>query len=369
MRLSTSLTLACILVSVPCVFGQDLNLLVPRVFQLWELRQRSDKVGALRLIDPPTHNIFLTANETPILSYKISGIEFTDDPAHVNVLVKVRSVIPNVGELDRIVREKWAWNAGQWVMQATPVQSFFDLDSEKKSTEPILPDFQLTDRLIDVGRHSQGDLVEGKVGFRANREDIRVIRPLQKIDGLIISAPVWTSPSEGYLPYQWETTLVSQNIDQTISLEAIATSDARVSAEIRFRARIDGRVGFKQVPEIVDPSKPGQVELEIQNLTAKPLKILSVVSHNSAYVVDENVSPSIDPGKSGRLLIRYVAQIQPTGASLALVLSESLTPSGLTTVPINVKLPDSKPSTYTQEELIKAFRPRTSAPALPPAPK
>ena len=367
MRFRTTLTFACILVSVSSVWGQDLNLLVPRVSQLWEFRKHSDKAGALRLVDPQTHNVFLSSNESPILSYKISGFEFTDDPNQVNVLINARSVIPNVGEMDRIVREKWAWTQGQWVMQATLMQSLFDSDPEKKTVEPVLPEFRLTERLVDVGRHSQGDLIEGKVGFRANRDEIRVIRPSQQIPGLAISAPVWTSATEGYLPYQWETTLLSKNVDQTISLEAIATSDVRLSAEIQFRARIDGKVGFKQSPEVVDPAKPGQVELEIQNLTAKPLKILSVVSHNSAYVVDENVPPSIDPGKSGRLLIRYVAQFQPTGASLALILSESLTPSGLTTVPINVQLPDSKPGTYTQEELLKTFRPRTPAPVLPPA--
>src|SRR5207253_9470887 len=63
-------------------------------------------------------------------------------------------------------------------------------------------------------------------------------------------------------------------------------------------------------------SKAGQVELQIQNLSTKPLKILSVNSYNRAYVVDDDIPESIEPGKSGRLLIRYSAQLEPEGVSL-----------------------------------------------------
>jgi hypothetical protein len=203
----------------------------------------------------------------------------------------------------------------------------------------------------------QGETVEGKIPFKAVREDIRVIRPVTRIPGLAIGSPVWVDASSGYLPYRWETILLSQDVNKTTQIEAVATSDGRTAVEVQFRARIDGRVGFKQVPELVDPANAGEVELQIQNMTAKPLKILSALSYNPAYLIDENVPPSIDPGKTGRLLVRYLQQAQPAGATLGLVLSEELSPSGTTTVPLNVKLPEEKRPSYTPETL-KQFVPQ-----------
>lgn len=349
-------------------FTQDLGQLMPRVSQFWEAKKQSNRVAAMRFIDPQTQNIFLENNESPFSTFKVTGVEFTDDLNRVDVLVKVRSLVPRVGELDRAVREEWVWKDGQWLMRATPPPTMFDSDTKNRPSQPIQLEFKIATTVIDAGRHSQGERIEGKIPFAAARDEIVVIRPLAKIPGLSIGSPVWASSSEGYLPYQWDTTLLSQDINQKISLEATANSDVRVSREIEFRLRMNGKVGFKQTPEIVDASKPGQVELQLQNLTATPLKILGVVLHNRSYVVvDEEIPTSIDPGRSGRLLIRYTAQIEPMAASLLLTLSEPLTPSGVITIPLNVKLPEEKASRYTVEDL----RPRIAVPqpVNPPLPR
>ncbi len=363
MRSKVTLTLICMLaVSLPA-FPQDLGQLLSRASQFWELRKQSNRPDALRFVEAPTQRIFLENPDSPISSFKVVGFEFSDDPGRVDVLVRVRSLVPRVGELDRIAHETWIWKDGQWLMHAAPPPSMFDSDKQRGPTTPILPVFKVQTSVVDAGRHSQGDMIEGKIPFQAVREEIVVIRPLVKIPGLSIGSPVWTGASEGYLPYQWDTTLVSQSIDTKIPLEARATSDARVPVDIQFRVRIDGRIGFKQVPEIVDPTTAGQVELQIQNLTAKPLKIFGVVSQNRAYVVDENVPESIEPGKSGRLLVRYIAQRDPVAASLSLTLSEALNRSGITTVPLNVKLAEEKRSTL---EDLKRVAPATANPPLLP---
>ena len=339
------------------VFGQDLNQLTTRVSKLWEARSKENRVEVLQLIDPETLNTYLRLPpENPFSAYKISGIEFTDDPTHVYVLLTVRGLIANIGELDRTVREPWVWKNGQWLMQSKLPPSLFESDVEKRAPAPVEPEFQVAETIIDIGRHAQGETVEGKIPFKAVREDIRVIRPLTRIPGLAIGSPVWADGKSGYLPYRWETILLSQDINQKTQIEALATSDGKTAVEVEFRARIAGKVGFKQVPEVVDPANAGEVELQIQNLTAKPLKILSALSRNSAYVIDENVPPSIDPGKTGLLKIRYLAQTQPAGATLGLVLSEELSPSGITNVPLNVKLPEEKRLSYTAETL-KQFVP------------
>jgi hypothetical protein len=349
------------------LFGQDLGQLNQRATRLWELRRQMNRVDALQLIEPETRQIYFQQNEQPITSFKISGLEFTGNPNRVDLLVTVRSIQPAVGaETDRVVREAWVWKNGQWLMHATPTPTMFDSDVDKRAPAAVIPEFQITNTLIDAGRHAQGALVEGKIAFRAVRQEIVTIRPLQTVPGLVIGAPVWGgSSSEGYIPYQWDTALLDRNIDQKLSLQATATSDGRKSIDLQFRIRVDAKIGFRQIPEIVDPAKPGQFELEIRNLTGKPLKILGANSTNSAYVLDEDIPELIDPGKSDRLLVLYNGQINPTGASLRLTLSESLTPSGIVTVPINVKMPEMKTVTTLVDPATLAPPKLPSAPNLP----
>ena len=340
-----------------------------RASQFWELRSQVKRSSALQFIDPETRDLYLQLNEGPIANFKVSGLEFTEDNNKVDVLVKVKSMVPNVGEIEKTIRETWVWKDGQWLMHATPYKSFasmFDSDADTRPAGPVSPEFQLIKPIIDLGRHAQGDVIEGKIPIHAAREIIRTIRPLQRVPGLSIGGPVWADASEGYLPYRWETTLVSQNINQKIQLESIGVNDTRAVAEIQFQARIDGKLGFKQVPElIVETSRSGQIELQLENLSKKPLKILSAMSYNPAYVIDDDVPPVIEPGKSGRLIIRYQAQPEPMGASIGLVLSEEIGGT-ITTVPLNVKLPEPKrPAPYTQEDLKRFLPQQSQQPKLP----
>src|SRR5262245_27962656 len=128
-RIRTATFLFLLLGWIP-IFGQDLAQLKDRASKLWEFRVQSKKIDALQLIEPETRETYLQLNETPILSFKVFGLEFTDDPNRIDVFMKVRSVIANVGETDRIVRETWVWKDGQWLMHAVPVKSMFDSDAD-----------------------------------------------------------------------------------------------------------------------------------------------------------------------------------------------------------------------------------------------
>jgi len=354
------------LIGLP-VFGQDLKLLNERATRLWELRRQMNRVDALQLIEPETRQIYLQQNEQPISSFKVSGLEFTGNPNRVDLLVTVRSFQPAVGaETDSVVREAWVWKGGQWLMHAMPAPTMFDSNVDKRAPAAVIPEFQIANTLIDAGRHTQGAQVEGKIPFRAVRQEIVTIRPLQTVPGLVLGSPIWAGPSEGYFPYQWDTALLDRNIDQKVSMQATATSDGRKSVDLQFRIRVDAKVGFRQVPEIVDPAKPGQLELEIRNLTGKPLKILGANSTNPAYVLDEDIPESIDPGKSERFLVLYIGQMDPKGASLRFTLSESLTPSGIVTVPINIRLPEMKTVTRYVDPATLAAPQIPAAPNLPP---
>jgi hypothetical protein len=361
------LALFCMLVT-SIGFGQDLSQLQTRVSKLWEARSRLSRAEALKYIEPETQDLYLQQTETPISSFKISSIEFTDDPNRVRVSVTVHGVTAGLAEMDRLVRDTWVWKDGQWLMQAASVSSMFDSDPVQKAAVPVPVDFRLGQTVIDIGKRNQGEVAEGTLPFHGSRVDIRTIRPLQPITGLAFGAPVWRSASEGDLPYRWETTLLSEGLNQTITLEALTTSENRGTADIQVRARIDGRVSFKQIPELVDPMKaPGQVELQVKNVSNKPLKILGVTISNPPYVIDENVPEVIEPGKTGTLFVRY-DKATPAGASLNFVFSENLAGMPITTVPLHTQIRQEKrASTYTIDDF-KQFAPKeTPAVTLPPA--
>src|SRR5207249_1746790 len=102
------------------------------------------------------------------------------------------------------------------------------------------------------------------------------VRPLQSAPGLALGGAVWTNPSQGYIPYHWDTTLLSRDVDQKITLEVMAPGNMRASTELQFRARIDGKIAFKQMPEIVDPSRGGDVQIQMQNVSKTPVKIQGI---------------------------------------------------------------------------------------------
>src|SRR5205823_11899653 len=97
-----SLVLVSILLWGPPLFGQDLGQLLARASKLWEFRKQSNRLDALPFIDPETRKVYLQWNETPISSFKLSGVEFTEHPDHVFMLVKIHSLLPNIGEIDRV---------------------------------------------------------------------------------------------------------------------------------------------------------------------------------------------------------------------------------------------------------------------------
>ena len=128
--------------------------------------------------------------------------------------------------------------------------------------------------------------------------------------------------------------------------------------------RINAKVAFKQVPEVLDTSQGGNVELQIQNLTSKPLKVLSVVSQNRTFTIDDDIPPSIGPGKSGRLLIHYAAQSEPAAATIVLSLSETFGRSPLTVVPLNIKMSTGDKDDPVKREVERIIK-TTPKPALP----
>src|SRR5215831_20814872 len=85
--------------STSLCFAQDLNKLPVRATQLWELRKQRNTLDALPLIEPQRRQTYLDGGESTFISYRISGIEFTDnDPSRVTVVTTVHFTLPRVGD-------------------------------------------------------------------------------------------------------------------------------------------------------------------------------------------------------------------------------------------------------------------------------
>ncbi|PYS54941.1 MAG: hypothetical protein DMG13_06255, partial [Acidobacteria bacterium] len=142
--------------------------------KLWELRKQANKLEALQFIDQDTRKTYLQWSEPPILNFKVTGLEFTDDRNKVEVVLRVRSILPQLGEMDLIIREPWIWKDRKWSMQALSSTTPFSAPRTGPTGEDrVPPKFEIASSVIDLGRHSQGDVIEGKIAFAGNRVDIR----------------------------------------------------------------------------------------------------------------------------------------------------------------------------------------------------
>src|SRR5262252_1129710 len=135
LRIATS-ALGLFLLSVQVSSAQDLNQLPARVTKFWELRKQGDRLGALDFVEPGSKQNYLKWQESPFISYKVIGLEFTDDPNRLNVPVSVRFLLPEIGEINRITRDAWVWRNGQWFLLASNESMGAVYAADEKTTAP-----------------------------------------------------------------------------------------------------------------------------------------------------------------------------------------------------------------------------------------
>jgi hypothetical protein len=311
--------------------------------KFWELRQQANKrIQALDFVEEGSKERFLQWDEPKILDFKISAYEPTEVESQLNVVMSTHISTP-WGTVERVVTEPWVLANGEWFRRIDPLDMVSDLKKEAPPKEqPHPPAVEFATKNVDAGSHVQGERIEGRIPLRGEHADIRSILPNAITPGLVFSQPVWTSKTEGYLPYTWETALMSQSVRQSLRFEIKGLNDSVTSTEIQFSVKIDPRMSFRQIPEIVDMAEAGLVELELKNLGKKPQQILSLVSSNPAFVPDDPKEDTMHPGETIRLQVHYRAAQSPRGASLDIMFSDPFTESPLTRVPIKVQLP--KPS-------------------------
>src|SRR6266571_1973352 len=95
-----TLPLVCILLSALSASAQDLAQLPDRAAKLWELRKQANKLDAVQFIEMQARQTYLQWNEPRILDFKITGLQFTEDRNRIEVVSKVREMLPQIGETE-----------------------------------------------------------------------------------------------------------------------------------------------------------------------------------------------------------------------------------------------------------------------------
>ena len=138
------------------------------------------------------------------------------------------------------------------------------------------------------------------------------------------------------------------------SLEAVFIDEQRQRATVPVTVQIEGRVAFRQTPQVVDSAETQAVELEITNLLKTPIRIMTVRALNSAYTIPESVADPIAAGRTFKLAISHKPEKTFQDAPITITFAETVIGSSPTvTIPLRLKPPPPAPAgpPVTREEI------------------
>lgn len=148
-----------------------------------------------------------------------------------------------------------------------------------------------------------------------------------------------------------DTTFLTKNVRYSVELEAVSLEQKRIKVAFDVVAEIEPRLHFSQIPEVIDPSKDGTVELRVENISGIPLKITSLASANNDYRITNELLPSAEPGQTLTITLAYHAQTAPRGAAVFFQTAQPVMATSQVTVPLRINLPVEASSGYTKEQL------------------
>jgi hypothetical protein len=306
-------------------WAQDVTRLRERCSALWVERIAGDRVKASAFVEEKSRKDFISSYEPTVRKFTIVGIEFPNKPNTLLVTVKAQLSLPVIGEVERTVVEPWVWTDRNWYLQVLPTANPF---SSTSNTAPVDEDplgFELLDSRIDLGTHTQGQLIKGSVRFKANRVNVAGMRE-HRIDGLKITKVNWQDANGGTIDFTIDTTLISESIDTDAEFEAFGSLTVKKKATVPLTAKIDGRVRFSQTPELVNSTIDGTMEVAIENISNMPITISRVKTLHSSFDVPFEQPVTLKPGESTKVPISYKAQKLPKAATLHIFFADNLFP-------------------------------------------
>jgi hypothetical protein len=335
------------------LFGQDLSRLRERAEKSLALRADGNKAQAAQYIDAAGRSAFLDTSPFPMRDVHMRGFEFTDDPKVVIVLFDARVLLPEVGFIPRNGRERWVWDKKDWFLRIETGDLFAKNNNAPPPPKPLL--FELATTRLDLGQHAQGDVIHQVLEFKSDRDVLSFVRA-KEFRGLVTSLPIWTSPTTGRLEITLDTTLLSEDVDYHVDMEAVGDENQQVYASFEIVSKIQSALRIRQTPELVDPSQAGIVELQFENLTNKPFNFYNISFTNSSYQFATQIPPIVPAGATVKLGIKYPAQKEPEAAQVMFKLSEPVVGKKEFGFPLNIKLPEPAKLEYSRQQLEELIR-------------
>jgi hypothetical protein len=341
-------------------YSQDLNRLQARAQKLLDLRSslKSNKSAAAQYINMPDRPEFLETNPLPMQDAKVVGLEFTDDPKLVYVVFKAKVVLPDIGAVPRTGREPWVWDKKDWFLHIEEAGDPFAAlrNTTAPSAPPVKPlPFEFVTTHVDLGKHVQGEILKGVVEFKSNHQDVFLFRPAE-LPGLSFGAPVWKSNEEGQIEFQLDTTIISEDVKYEPEIEVDGYEHQRTRRAFELVAQIEPRLRFTQVPPLVEPTKAGQVEIRMENLSNIPFSFKTVFMTNDSYHLVKDPPDMVRPGETTTFTFTYDGKAEPQNAQLQIELKDSIVGKRGMIFPLRINLPAPVVPGYTREQLEEFIR-------------
>jgi len=164
------------------------------------------------------------------------------------------------------------------------------------------------------------------------------------VPGLLVSSPVWISNESGHVDLTLDTTLWTKDGNFKLDFEATGFEQEKTRAEVELKAQIEPRLLFSQIPEIVDVTKSGAVDVIIENVSQIPLTPTSIQTSHPQFKIESDVPKSIAPGETLKMHVVYEAQPEPVAASIYFRTAQPVLAAPGFQIPIHVKLSANVPA-------------------------
>ena len=312
--------------------SQDLNTLRERASQLWTARLQGNVSKAEEFVEKEGRAGL--PMYTNLREATVTAFEFTQDKSRVRVTTNAKAFLPPIGNVDQTINESWVWKADEtnWFVHVEPSINPFQTSGVMSATTVRQGfTFQLVNKKVDLGAHKQGDTIKGTAKFVSDRSQLEIIRA-RGMEGFRVGATRWIDAKNGEFDFTIDSSLISQDIEQTVLVEAVGPErvfEARaVTDNLTLVGRIEGKIRISQLPLTPEAEKGRFVELEFKNVGKASLRVERMHPLDANFVVPDSLLPlALAPGQTSKISISHPTQEGLVDGELTIQLSEGVWPS------------------------------------------
>jgi len=366
-----SLFLASFLSFAVTANAQSLDRLKERATAFWTERVAGNQANYLKFVEPSGADVFRSSPQPRYLSADLAAIEFAAQSNTATVVTRVRLILGDLGEIKREVRDSWVWNGKNWFLRPETT-TLSSLMSKSASTlaAPSNVDAPLTfvtsPSQIELGKHVQGEVISTRLSFKTDRNRIAQLLP-GDLPGVTYGPIEWKDNETGTVELTVDTMLMSEDVVKPLIFRIIDERGKELLKPVPLLMQMQGRLRITQDPPIVDPTQRGSVEISLQNLTDKPIRITTVTSTNESFVLDPELMPNVGPQETTKVKLTYGATNSFASGSIIVRFAEPVLGKTALGIPIQVKEQRTdRPSMMPTPQQIEDLRRQNPGPKPPP---